>query len=143
METRSKKKNKKKFRENGRLQTKFCTNKNCPRLRHNFISTYFKQDCKDTYIDDEREKWHRVFAEWNCYNKKCKNKWKSGYAWILLEKYENNIPAIDLTTEDYLKQECKRCHNKVNNLADWHHLLKDQKEAGGEHRSDLCEKCRA
>ncbi|CAI2188857.1 7077_t:CDS:2, partial [Funneliformis geosporum] len=48
------------------------------------------------YEDKEKKKWYRVFGEWDCNNNECEKKWTSSYTWILLEKYQNDIPASDL-----------------------------------------------
>jgi hypothetical protein len=42
-----------------------------------------------------------------------------------LTGYKNDTPASQLNRrKDYLQQECKRCHNKINKLISYKHLDK-------------------
>src|SRR2546421_627727 len=107
------------FRKIVTLVETVCTNENCRR------DNSYDEDCNDTYVDDENQKWHRVFGEWKC--TLCKNKWKSGYTWIQLEKYVDNILDLELDeTQDYLQQKCKsnKCKNAVygSRLVGWRDL---------------------
>ncbi|RIB13193.1 hypothetical protein C2G38_2098946 [Gigaspora rosea] len=68
-------------------------------------------------------------------------KWISGYIWILLRKFNNNIPASELNNQDYYKQECKRCQNESNKLVEWRPLIKTKGDSKRPHEAELCEKC--
>ncbi|CAG8841354.1 25295_t:CDS:1, partial [Gigaspora margarita] len=87
----------------------------------------------------ERKKYHRVFGKFQC--NKCGKKWISGYIWILLRKFNNNIPASDLNNQDYYQQECKRCHSEINKLIEWSPLKKSERESKRPHEEELCAKC--
>ncbi|CAI2189097.1 4260_t:CDS:1 [Funneliformis geosporum] len=94
------------------------------------------------YEDKEKKKWYRVFGEWDCNNNECEKKWTSSYTWILLEKYQNDIPASDLNRGDYFMQDCKECNNGDNKLVNYRHLIRSRIKFKKPHLSLLCEKCR-
>ncbi|CAG8815795.1 5017_t:CDS:1, partial [Cetraspora pellucida] len=102
-----------------------------------------QNECGDTVLI-ENQKWHRVFGEWKCTN--CQAHWKSGYVWILLEKFNCKANASNLVkTQDYFCQSCKKhnCNSKLGKLIRWKLLSKSSTMNDLPHLPDLCAKCKA
>ncbi|CAG8531876.1 1301_t:CDS:1 [Dentiscutata erythropus] len=113
-------------------KNKYCTNEECRK------NLYGQGDCKDTSVIGIK-KYHRVFGKWKC--NRCRKQWISGYIWILLQKFNNNIPASELNYEDYYQQECKKCHSEINELIEWRPLEITKKVSKRPHEEELCAKC--
>lgn len=101
------------------------------------------QDNDDLFWENENKTFYRVFGNWKCKNKTCRNKWSSAYTWILLEKWKNGVPISDLTESDFSQQACKKCNSKTNQVINCSNLKSnDDIDKVVPHVSELCAKCR-
>ncbi|GBB93149.1 hypothetical protein RclHR1_02120001 [Rhizophagus clarus] len=88
----------------------------------------------------------RVFGKWECEN--CKKKWDSGYTWVAIKKYEQNLDASHFKNKkDRMYQKCEPCEAKNPNkheakLIYYKPLDRNVKLVRGTgHRRKLCGKC--
>ncbi|RIA94297.1 hypothetical protein C1645_803613 [Glomus cerebriforme] len=88
----------------------------------------------------------RVFGDWQC--EMCLRKWTSGYTWVAIKKYEQNLDASHFKNKkDRVYQRCEPCAKKSPNkheakLLDYRPLEKVKRVKGPAHKRKLCGKCK-
>lgn len=90
------------------------------------------------------DKWYRVFGTWDCDNGDCdKTRWTSAHTYILLSKYENEIPAADLQRDDhYWGQDCKSDSCR-GTLKEYRSMRRGLSRDRPQHQGGFCHKCRS
>ncbi|CAG8692106.1 hypothetical protein RhiirA5_381704 [Rhizophagus irregularis] len=88
----------------------------------------------------------RVFGQWEC--EMCGKKWDSGYTWVAIKKYEQNLDVSHFKNKkDRMYQRCSPCNKKNPNkheakLVSFKLLENNVKLVKGPgHIRNLCGKC--
>ncbi|CAG8478679.1 6513_t:CDS:2 [Cetraspora pellucida] len=121
----------------------FCRSDNCN--RKHFITSFRMYSylqpinlneipINEVILHLQWDKYYRVFGEWECTN--CKNSWKSAYTWISLQKFIQQ--DLDLNSDDYCMQNCKRCKSDKSVIKLYKPLDKGE---SNKHKRHLCAKC--
>lgn len=131
-------------------QCRKCSSKNSKLVKYSPLS---EEDIKPPVHKhliwkdkDKGDEWYRVFGTWNCDNSgDCDEiRWTSAHTYILLSKYEEEIPAADLIRDaHYWGQDCKNtpCSNFRGTLKEYRPLRRGSLKDNPRHQVAFCHKC--